>query len=517
MKISIPKIKYKPNFNYFLEISLIAVIYFFTARLGQYFAIPPGNISAIWIPAGVIMTWMLIRGYHIWPGIFIGAFVGNTSAYIDLSSVHVAILSIIPGIFNGIGDVLCCVVATYLIKKYNVGKEYSEKPRNLLNFIFFAGILGPAISALLGVSSLFATDHIASNQYLFSLVTWFTGDSIAIMIVGPLIISFVSRMGKPLLFKWSDLIFFICLTIGLLVSLSFILPNINLSTPFIIIAPFFVWSVFKQDVRLTSLVIFYISAMSIAATIAGRGPFQSVDQSVNLIQLQIFLAFMIVSILIWKGVVMELQNSINEKELLLKEIHHRVNNNLQVITGLLILQSRTIDSKKVKDLFQQSQYRINTMAMVHEMLYKSDNLVKVDYQEYLKDLTKYLLNSMKRSEKPVHLSIQAPRVKLNVDTSIPLSLLVNEIFTNSLKYGANSDKEDEIYIRITNKMKGNYLLEMGDNGNGFKTTEINKKSLGLKLINGFVSQLNGTSEIDNSNSGTHYKIHFSEIGNNVPN
>ncbi len=254
-------------------------------------------------------------------------------------------------------------------------------------------------------------------------------------------------------------------------------------------------------------------------TILGFGSFQSENLNNNLLELQLFIGLLMIAMIILKGVVMDLQNANNEKELLLKEIHHRVNNNLQVITGLLILQSRTIESEEVKNLFKQSQFRINTMAMIHEMLYKSDNLMKVNYEGYLTDLTKYLLQSMKGGNHQIHLDVSAPNIKLNVDTAIPLGLLINEIFTNSLKYGPKDQDEGEIYIHLRRKKKQKYLLKIGDSGDGFdaKSTKNGKKSLGLKLINGLVDQLNGTMEKDESRKGTHYKVVFEEIGINMPN
>lgn len=208
-----------------------------------------------------------------------------------------------------------------------------------------------------------------------------------------------------------------------------------------------------------------------------------------------------------------------EKGVLLKEIHHRVKNNLQVITSLLSLQSSYSATDEQKKLFADSQYRINSMAIVHEMLYQSDNLSKLDYHDYLNELSQFLIRSIKGANNQVELIIDVPRIHLGIDTAIPLGLLITEILTNSLKYGIRGDRAGIISIKIIKelkeheKAKPSFILEIGDNGVGyskainFKTTN----SLGLRLINKLTRQLEGTLKKDNTKKGTNYIISFKEI------
>lgn len=208
-----------------------------------------------------------------------------------------------------------------------------------------------------------------------------------------------------------------------------------------------------------------------------------------------------------------------EKEVLLQEIHHRVKNNLQVITSLLSLQSSFLEDETQKKLFADSQYRINSMAMVHEMLYQSQDLSKLDYEHYLNELSQFLIQSMKGRENGIILQMDVPQIKLNIDTAVPLGLLINEVLTNSLKYGIPEDKAGIISIKIkkekpsSKNKKSAFLLEIGDDGVGY-SDEINfrnTKSLGLKLINNLIHQLEGTVKKDNSKKGTNYIIYFYEI------
>ena len=210
---------------------------------------------------------------------------------------------------------------------------------------------------------------------------------------------------------------------------------------------------------------------------------------------------------------LQLENLITEKEVLLKEVHHRVKNNLQIITSLLSLQSSFISDEQSKALFRYSQYRINSMAVIHEMLYKSEDISKINYGDYAEKLISGLITSMKGTENNISFKFEIPDIKLNIDTAIPLGLLINEVITNSLKYGIEGDSSGEIYMKITRLKHNNYTLFIGDNGKGF-SEEINfrnSNSLGLMLIHKLSIQLKGSIEKDNNKKGTNYILNFQEI------
>lgn len=219
-------------------------------------------------------------------------------------------------------------------------------------------------------------------------------------------------------------------------------------------------------------------------------------------------------ILIEKRISEEREESIKEKESLLKEIHHRVKNNLQIITGLIGLQAHNIDDEKTKNLFMYSQYRINSMAKIHEMLYQTNDFSKIDYLDYLQQLISGLIISMKRNDNNIELDIKKTTdIYLNINTSIPLGLIVNEIITNSLKYGVKEAEKSVLSIQIKKTGSSKFIMEIGDNGVGLPDNlDIEKtKSLGLKLVHNLVQQLRGSIEIDHSKKGTNYLISFQEI------
>ncbi|APQ18317.1 sensor histidine kinase [Maribacter hydrothermalis] len=206
---------------------------------------------------------------------------------------------------------------------------------------------------------------------------------------------------------------------------------------------------------------------------------------------------------------------VHEKENLLKEVHHRVKNNLQTVSSLLSLQSRNIENGPMKGLLKGTQNRVIAMAMVHEMLYMRKDISHIEYKSYVQELSEYLIRSIKGIDNQVILKIDIPDIKLGIDTAIPLGLLINEALTNALKYGIDGDNKGEINIKLQkdSEKKDCYILEIGDNGIGFPETinYKNTKSLGLKLIYNLTRQLRGTIERDASKKGTNYIIKFQEI------
>mgnify|MGYP001822425165 CR=1 FL=1 len=214
----------------------------------------------------------------------------------------------------------------------------------------------------------------------------------------------------------------------------------------------------------------------------------------------------------------KLEAKINEKETLLKEVHHRVKNNLQTVSSLLSLQARNVDDTDIKTLLKNSQNRVIAMAMVHEMLYMREDISKIGYKSYVQELAEYLVRSIKGTSKNITLDIDIPDVKLNIDTAIPLGLLINEAVTNALKYGIVDDNQGVIFIRLRKGDFDEYILNIGDTGVGFSETINHKttKSLGLKLIHNLARQLRGSIIRDITKKGTHYVVKFKEIHQKIP-
>jgi two-component sensor histidine kinase/ligand-binding sensor domain-containing protein len=201
----------------------------------------------------------------------------------------------------------------------------------------------------------------------------------------------------------------------------------------------------------------------------------------------------------------------DEKEVLLKEIHHRVKNNLQIINSLLSIQSAYTKDQEALNLFDEAKNRIRAMALIHEKMYGANDLANINFNDYVQTLVKDLIDTY-AINKNINLKINLPTIKFGIDTSIPLGLLLNEIISNSLKYAFNDTIENpEIIVELYFNSKNNeYLLKVGDNGIGMPREIFDKTdlpSLGMELIKIFVQQLDGTIELNNE-QGTMYYIRF---------
>ncbi len=206
-----------------------------------------------------------------------------------------------------------------------------------------------------------------------------------------------------------------------------------------------------------------------------------------------------------------LKQSLKEKELMLQEIHHRVKNNMQVVSSLLSMQSFNIKNKKVLDIFKSIQNRICSMARVHEDLYQSDDFGDVEVEKYIRDLIEHLYDSYRINQDKISLELSLNNVVLDIGTAMPLGIILNELITNTFKYAYPKDKKGKIVISL-HQENNHYILIVKDEGIGFPEEVFEKAAtLGFQLIHGLVQQLNGEIMCSIEN-GVKYTINFK--GNN---
>jgi len=201
----------------------------------------------------------------------------------------------------------------------------------------------------------------------------------------------------------------------------------------------------------------------------------------------------------------------NKKQLLLKEIYHRVKNNLQIIISLLNLQSQKTRDRNVIEILTDSQNRIRSMALIHERLYKSKDMSGINIKEYIQDLANNLFHSYGVHSDRIKLKIDIEDIIMNLDTATPCGLIVTELVSNSLKHAFPEEKKGELIIKLKSDNYKNFTLIVKDNGIGFpKDLDFRKtNTLGMQLVTGLVGQLKGTIDLDQS-SGTEFKIIFKE-------
>jgi PAS domain S-box-containing protein len=207
----------------------------------------------------------------------------------------------------------------------------------------------------------------------------------------------------------------------------------------------------------------------------------------------------------------QIKASLQEKEVLLKEIHHRVKNNLQIISSLLNLQSKYIKDPYMLQTFNDSQNRIKSMALIHEILYQSRDIARIDFSEYIRNLMIHLFRSYGDHSKAITFEVNVKNIMLGVDTAISCGLIINELVSNSLKHAFSDGRSGKIYIEVSEKNANRLILIVQDDGIGFqKGIELGTMdSLGLKLVIALTNQLSGSVELDNT-SGTMFKILFND-------
>lgn len=205
-----------------------------------------------------------------------------------------------------------------------------------------------------------------------------------------------------------------------------------------------------------------------------------------------------------------LKGSLKEKEVLLKEIHHRVKNNLQVISSLLRLQARYIKDEEALDILRDSQNRVRAMAMIHESLYQSTDLGKIKFSEYIRNLSNNLACGYSLN-KDIKINLQIHQVELRIDTAIPCGLIINELVSNAIKHAFINAEFGVIYIEFLDLGNSKYSFRVSDNGIGVPDDiELRRnQSLGLQLVWSLVEQLEG-SIIFNNKLGTSFTITFVE-------
>jgi two-component sensor histidine kinase len=205
----------------------------------------------------------------------------------------------------------------------------------------------------------------------------------------------------------------------------------------------------------------------------------------------------------------KIKKSLEEKEVLINEIHHRVKNNMQIITSLLRIQASNITDEKIQDVFKALHDRIKSMSILYQMLYQSNDLTRVDLSEYIRNLTAHLVSMYRDRVGTIDLKLKVKDVYLDIKRTVPCGLIITELVSNSLKHAFSGVKKGEISVEMHPDGGEKYALAVRDSGKGFPEGLDYREtpSLGMKLVVDLVKQLEGTIEL-NSSKGTEFKIVF---------
>jgi two-component sensor histidine kinase len=207
----------------------------------------------------------------------------------------------------------------------------------------------------------------------------------------------------------------------------------------------------------------------------------------------------------------DLKKAVHDKELLLSEVHHRVKNNLQVISGLLELQKDNLKDEATRKAFSEGQSRVNSIALIHHNLYQNEDPGNIEFASFINDLSSKVGELFANQNRKVQFDLVQEELYLSIDVAVPLGLIVNELLTNSYKYAMSDKQENKIQIKIAKLNDEEYQLTYRDNGPGL-TDDVNfemTSTLGLRLVNGLSKQIHGSVKYYFEN-GSVFVINFKE-------
>ena len=300
-----------------LEILILAALYVATARLGQQLAIPPGNVTPVWIPSGIVIAALLLRGSALWPGIWLGAFIGNVWAYLDWENFSNLGVSFISGTMNGVGDTLGALVAVSLISRISGTNRPFDSVIQVGQFVLFAAILSSAISAVFGVTGLTVVGFVEWSEYMYVWVTWWVGDGVGVILLTPFLLCCHEWLQKDWLKRTDFREFFAFLAVLAVVSVLALdlSTNTHLPLPLFMVLPVLLWSVVRFDRHISVTATVLVSALAIGITAAGGGPFSSMNLNQALIELQLFTFTISATVLLLLGMMAERKQVENSLDL----------------------------------------------------------------------------------------------------------------------------------------------------------------------------------------------------------
>ena len=209
----------------------------------------------------------------------------------------------------------------------------------------------------------------------------------------------------------------------------------------------------------------------------------------------------------------QLRRSLAEKESLLKEIHHRVKNNLQIVASLLYLQEEYVTDEKGVEILRESQNRVKSMALIHEQLYGTSDLANIDFGRYIQGLSANLFDVYGINPNRIRLNVRADDIALGIDTAVPCGLIINELVSNSLKHAFGPEAGGTVDVLVKRLGEGRMEIVVADDGIGIAdlNLDIEKKTLGLRLVDTLIAQLGGRLDVQTT-QGARFSITLNITG-----
>ena len=510
---------------------VVGVTYFAAGRLGLALVSSTQQVSALWPPSGIALAAFLLLGYRVWPGVYVAAFLINVL-------VNQPVLA------------ACCIAAGNTATGLLGARALRalrfdatlERTRDVVSLLVVA-IGSPLLSATVGTTVLAARELVKWTEFTSPWWVWWTGDSLGILIVAPVLLTWHAR--PRLDWRGVQLLEFVAyLTTVVLVSLLvFILPTG--SNPFFfprayVAFPLVAWAGLRMGAREAVLGVAVMAVCAVCGFLNGHGPFvRGTLPDSRMVMLAVFVATVACTALLIAAVIAERQGARlrlreaydeleqrvrertaalaaaveelghrnQEKETLLREVHHRVKNNLQVVCSLLTLQAHGHEPRLIA-FADECRSRVRSMALVHEHLYQSENLHSVPLASYLQALVNEIAQGQSDSGR-VFCRVDVQEIVLPVDQAIPCGLIINELITNAFKHGFPDGRSGEVRVSLAELGADSIELVVADDGVGVPgdIDFASGSGFGLSLVSMLADQLGATLDIER-HPGARIRVRF---------
>lgn len=471
------------------DIVVLIILYIISARIGQLVAISPGNVTPFWPAAGVILCALLIKGYRIWPGIWIGAIIGNGWAYADFSSMGSTIDFLLAANLNGAGDTLCALLGYFAITNKSTTESFLFKENSIFIFILYAVIIGSIVSATFGVVGLCLSDILPWEEFWYTWLTWAIGDGVGIVVVTPVIMSlyYGASLLNNIKRTITEKIIFLLLT-SLYVTIGFTYDNSSQLSNYLItysVFPILIYASFRYGCRMAFILVALISFIAISITAFNIGNFIGSSVNESLIHLQMFIGIITITTLFLNAVIYQrkkAEDSLRKSKEKLEEINNDLESFSYSISHDLRAPLRSIDgfSKIITEDYSNqldetaNNYLDRICMAANRMGVLIDDLlmfsrtsrkplfkVNVDLSFHANEILKRL--TADASPRKFDISIQ-PNLIINADENL-IVIVFENLISNAIKFtGLNSLSKIEIGLR---KINNKNVIFIKDNGVGF--------------------------------------------------
>jgi len=481
-----------------LEVVGLAIVYFLLARIGQYLAIPPGNVTPVWLPSGVIFFALLWRGYYLWPGVFLGAFIGNVWAYIDLSSTEVTLRALMSGMFNGIGDCFCALVGAIAVRRELKKRIGYLSTRLVIAFLGAAVFLGPLLSAVFGVGGLWVASFIETSMALTTLITWFTGDAVGVLIIGSLLFAWwipgdtLLVITKPSRLEYIS--FSLLLIFMLVLALSMIFQDLTFETglPLMSLLPLMGWSVLRLGKRWSFSVAALIASTSIIVFVYISDVADLMPEMGNsqLLVMQSFVTVLMITTMLisaityqWADTYLVMKRERNRaeeasrfKSNFLASISHELRTPMNGVIGFIDLLRGTdlsgVQASYVRGVEQSSRHMMTLIEELLDLAKAESGEVDIVLERYSpKDLVEGVINLFRPQSDNAGLDLSS-----DIATDVPACLYgdeqrIRQVLMNFVSNAIKFTTQGEVWVQIYKVSGDKVRFSVRDSGIGIAESD----------------------------------------------